>query len=88
MGDAHLTRDLPIIGITAFLQISAIFHAGKNAIVSFKDAEDITSAFLAEAIGHLYAEFPEDQIESSLRVVDMEEIDAIDLEDAIYWTKE
>ncbi|MBC6481729.1 MAG: STAS-like domain-containing protein [Hormoscilla sp. GM7CHS1pb] len=75
-------------GQKVYDQIAAAFHAGKNAIVSFKDAEDITSAFLAEAIGHLYAEFPEEQIESSLRVVDMEEIDADDLKYTIEEVKD
>jgi len=32
--------------------IYADFWDGKNGILSFKDSEDITSAFLAEAICH------------------------------------
>ncbi|MBC6475592.1 MAG: STAS-like domain-containing protein [Hormoscilla sp. GM102CHS1] len=75
-------------GQKVYDRIAAAFQVGKKVIVSFKDAEDITTAFLAEAIAQLYHVFPEEQVESSLRVVDMEEIDAIDLEDAIYWTKE
>jgi len=75
-------------GRKVYDRIAAAFQAGKNAIVSFKDAEDITTTLVAEAIGQLYHVFPEEQVESSLRVVDIEEIDAIDLEDAIYWTKE
>ncbi|MGK7902152.1 MAG: STAS-like domain-containing protein [Hormoscilla sp.] len=75
-------------GQKVYDRIAAAFQAGKHAIVSFKDAEDITTAFFASAIGQLYHVFPEKQVESSLRVVDIEEIDAIDLEDAIYWTKE
>ncbi len=75
-------------GQKVYDRIAAAFQAGKKVIVSFKDAEDITTAFLAEAIGYLYADFPEEQVESSLRIVDMQEIDAIDLEDAIYWVKE
>ncbi|MBC6475593.1 MAG: STAS-like domain-containing protein [Hormoscilla sp. GM102CHS1] len=78
-------------GQKVYDQIAAAFHAGKNAIVSFKDAEDVTSAFLV--IGHLYAEFPDfsgtvEQIESSLRVVDMEEIDADDLKYTIEEVKD
>ena len=75
-------------GQKVYDRIAAAFHAGKKAIGSFKDAEDITSAFLAEAIAQLYHVFPEEQVASSLKVVDRSEIDAIDLEDAIYWVKE
>ncbi|HEY9848178.1 MAG TPA: STAS-like domain-containing protein [Leptolyngbyaceae cyanobacterium] len=74
-------------GRKVYEKIANAFKEGKKAIVSFQDAEDVTSAFLAEAIGHLYAEFPEQQIASCLNVVDIEPDDAADLEDTIFWVK-
>lgn len=74
-------------GRKVYDKIANAFKEGKKVIVSFQDAEDITSAFLAAAIGHLYAEFPEQQIASCLNVVDIKPDDAADLEDTIYWVK-
>ena len=42
--------------------ISVAFRDGKKVILSFKDGEDVTTAFLAEAIAHLYAIFPEEHL--------------------------
>lgn len=75
-------------GKRVYQQIAAALQAGKKVIVSFRDAEDITSAFLAEAIGHLYAEFPEEKIASSLSIVDMKPDDAADLKYTIENVKE
>ncbi|MBO1351549.1 MAG: STAS-like domain-containing protein [Hormoscilla sp. GUM202] len=68
--------------------IAGALRSGKRVIVSFKDGEDITSAFLADAIGHLYALFPEDFLEANLRAIDMEPDDAADLLDTIEDVKE
>lgn len=67
-------------GQKVYAQIAAALQEGKQVIVSFKNGEDITSAFLADAIGHLYAEFPEEKIESLVNVTDMEPDDAADLQ--------
>ncbi|MFB2974511.1 STAS-like domain-containing protein [Aerosakkonema sp. BLCC-F183] len=75
-------------GQKVYDRIAAAFKEGKKVIVSFQDAEDITSAFLADAIGNLYGEFPEEQIESSLSVIDMQPDDAADLECTIESVKE
>ena len=75
-------------GLKVYEQIAAAFKEGKKAIVSFKDAEDITSAFLADSIGQLYHKFPEELVESNISVVDMQPIDREDLEETIYWIKE
>lgn len=69
-------------------KIAAAFREGKKAIVSFKNCEDITSAFLADAIGQLYHNFSEQKILSSLNIIDMQPIDQADLEATIYWTKQ
>ena len=68
--------------------IAAALRSGKKAIVSFKDGEDITPAFLADAIGHLYALFPEEFLEENLRAIDLEPEDAEDLVDTIEDVKE
>ena len=66
-------------GQKVYEQIAAAFKEGKNVIVSFQNGEDITSAFLSEAIAQLYATFPQKQIEASLRVVDIEPDDEANL---------
>ena len=68
--------------------IAAALRSGKKVIVSFKDGEDITSAFLADAIGHLYALFPEEFLAENLMAIDLEPDDAADLVDTIEDVKE
>jgi len=75
-------------GQKVYDRIAAAFQEGKKVILSFQDGEDITSAFLAEAIGQLYENFPEAQIEASLTVVDIEPDDAADLQYTIEEMKE
>lgn len=69
-------------------QIAAAFREGKSAILSFQNVEETTPAFLSTAIGHLYAIFPEEQIRSSLKVVDINPDDAEDIEYVVADTKE
>lgn len=69
-------------------RIAAAFNSGKKVMLSFRDAQEVTSAFLADAIGHLYAVFPEEKIEENLSVVDIEPRDAADLKSTIHWVKE
>ena len=64
-------------------RIAETLQSGKKAIVSFKDGQDVTSAFLADAIARLYATFPEELLESSVSIVDIEPLDAADLNYAI-----
>lgn len=66
-------------GQKVYEQIAAAFKEGKNVIVSFKNGEDITSAFLSEAIAQLYAKFSEKQIDASLTVIDIDPDDLADL---------
>lgn len=75
-------------GQKVYEQIVAAFKEGKKVILSFKNGEDITPAFLSDAIGHLYATFPEEQIQASLSVVDMAPDDQDMIEDVIYWAKQ
>lgn len=69
-------------------QIAAAFREGKKVILSFQNAEDISSAFLHEAIAQLYADFPSEQIESSLSIIDIEPDDAADLKYTVQDMKE
>jgi STAS-like domain of unknown function (DUF4325) len=67
-------------GNKVYKHIAEAFTQGNKVNLSFKNGEDITSAFLAEAFCQLYANFPEEQIETSLTVVDIQPDDALDLE--------
>ncbi len=75
-------------GRKVYEKIAAAFKEGRPVILSFKDGEDLTGAFLSDAIGHLYAKFPEVKVESSLSIVDFNPDDAEYLEDVIYWVKD
>lgn len=69
-------------------QIAAAFKQGKKVILSFKDAEDLTWPFLSDAIGQLYENFSEEQIQTSLSFVDITPDDLEFIDDVVYWKKE
>ena len=75
-------------GHKLYEHIAVAFNNGKNVILSFKDAEDITPAFLSETFGSLYANFSQQQIDSSLSIIDIEPEDAKDLKSVIAEVKE
>jgi STAS-like domain of unknown function (DUF4325) len=75
-------------GKLLYEHIARAFYEGKKVVISFRDCEDITSAFLAELFSQLYGNFPAAQIEDSLCVVDMEPEDAEDLKYIIQDVKE
>ena len=68
--------------------IADAFGKGQSVNLSFVDCEDITSAFLAEIFTQLYGNFSEEQIETYLRVVDIQPDDAEDLQYIIKDVKE
>ncbi|MBD1927953.1 STAS-like domain-containing protein [Trichocoleus sp. FACHB-90] len=68
--------------------ITAAFRENKNAIVSFKGVEETTPGALDAAITQLYEHFSEEQIESSLSIVDIHPDDAEDIGYGIQWKKE
>ena len=70
-------------GKKLYEHIAAAFKSGKHVILSFKDAEDITPAFLSETFSSLYANFLPEKIESSLSIIDISPEDAADLESVI-----
>ena len=70
-------------GNKLYKHIAAVFNKGNKVILSFKDAEDITPAFLAETFSPLYANFSLQQIESSLSIIDIEPEDMADLKSVI-----
>ncbi len=75
-------------GKKLYEHIAAAFNDGKNVILSFKNTEDITPAFLSETFSSLYANFPEYKIESSLTIIDIQPEDAADLKSVIAELKE
>jgi STAS-like domain of unknown function (DUF4325) len=75
-------------GKLLYERIAGAFDEGKKVVISFRDCEDITSAFLAELFSQLYGNFTATQIEDSLCVVDMEPEDAEDLKYIIQDVKE
>ena len=75
-------------GQKVYEQIKCAFKEDKNVIVSFKHAEDFTWPFLDDAIGQLYAAFPEKQIDALLSIVNIAPDDAEFIEDVIYLRKE
>ena len=66
-------------GVKVYEQIAAALKEGKDVILSFKDVQETTPAFLSDAIARLYANFPEGQIESSLSIVDIHSDDTEDI---------
>lgn len=53
-------------------QIAQHLHGHTSVAISFKGAEDVTSAFLNAAFGQLYGEFAEEEIRESVVVQDAE----------------
>ncbi|MDA3884244.1 MAG: STAS-like domain-containing protein [Candidatus Delongbacteria bacterium] len=51
-------------------------NEGKRIVLSFQNVEMITTAFLNTAVGQLYRDYPEEQIKSSLEVINLEPDDA------------
>ena len=75
-------------GQKVYEEIAVALRKGKNVILSFKNAEDITPAFLSRAIAQLYLTLPEEQIESCLSIVELEPEDEEFLEYVIRDAKE
>jgi hypothetical protein len=67
-------------GSKLYQMIAAAFIEGKKVILSFYNAEDITSAFLGETFTKLYTNFPTEKIESSLSIIDLSEDEMLDLD--------
>jgi hypothetical protein len=60
----------------------------KKIRISFKNVDDLTSAFLNSAIGQLYGEFSEDDLKDSLAVSDVSHEDLLLLKRVIQRAKE
>ena len=60
----------------------------KDVRISFKNVDDLTSAFLNSAIGQLYSEFSEDELKASLAVSDASPEDLLLLKRVIQRAKE
>ena len=62
-------------GQKVFEQIATALRDGQKILLSFRNVESLTSAFLNAAIGQLYGQFPEEQIRDNLSVGDIERDD-------------
>ena len=68
--------------------IQKALNEGKQIILSFKDVEDLTSAFLNAAIGQLYNEFSEVDIKARMVIMDVNQDDLILLKRVVDRAKE
>lgn len=75
-------------GQKVYEQIADAFKEGKSVVLSFKNVEETTPAFMDTAIGQLYEHFTEEQINASFSFVDADPDAVDDIENAVYWTKE
>lgn len=64
---------LPEDGDKVFKVIQKALGENKKALISFKNIEKLTTAFLNNAIGKLYGEFEESKLKDSLSVEDISE---------------
>ncbi len=75
VGSGHCTASED--GQKVYELIRPMLTKGAKIIVSFKNVEDLTSAFLNAAIGQLYGEFAEDDIKARVTVSDASQDDLI-----------
>lgn len=64
-------------GQKVYEQISKELTNNNNVIISFKEVEDLTTAFLNAAIGQLYKDYSEEELKQRLSVADYEQEDLI-----------
>ena len=62
-------------GEAVYEQIAKALERGVSIDLSFRNVENLTSAFLNAAIGQLYGKFPAEVIKAHLSVSDMEQED-------------
>ena len=74
-------------GQKLYEQIAAALKESKKVILDFHNVEETIPAFMGTAIGQLYSNFPEEQIEKSLTVVNADSDAVDDIKNAVYWTK-
>lgn len=75
-------------GQKAFDSIKKALVKGKEVRISFKNVDDLTSAFLNSAIGQLYGEFSDDELKAKLSVIDASNEDLVLLKRVIDRAKE
>lgn len=64
---------LPEDGDKVYKVIQKALNENKKVLISFKNIEKLTTAFLNNAVGKLYGEFEEDKLKSSLSLEDISE---------------
>lgn len=60
-------------GQKVFNLVSKVFMEDKSVMLSFKNVEMLTTAFLNTAIGQLYKDYSEEEVKNRLRVSDISE---------------
>ncbi len=68
-------------------KIASAIREGHRVILSFADVEVIIPAFLSSAIGQLYGEFPEAQVDDLVEIQDVPEGAGYMAESARRWAK-
>lgn len=68
-------------------KIASAIREGRRVILSFAGIEMVIPAFLSSAIGQLYGEFPEAQVDSLLVVQDLPESAGPTIESSRRWAK-
>lgn len=68
-GDCTLPED----GNKVYDIVKKILDENKKALISFKNVNKLTTAFLNNAIGKLYSEYDEQKIKESLSLEDMQD---------------
>lgn len=62
---------LPEDGDKVYIILEKALNENKKVLISFKNIDTLTSAFLNNAIGKLYATFEENKIKDSLNIEDI-----------------
>ena len=86
VGSAHCTASEDGQKVYKFIQEA--LREGKQITLSFKNIEDLTSAFLNAAIGQLYNEFSEQDIKDHITITDASQDDLILLKRVVIRAKE
>jgi len=64
---------LPEDGDKVYMVLKRVLNEDKKALISFKNIDKLTTAFLNNAIGKLYNEYSQDKIKNSLHLEDMKD---------------
>lgn len=86
VGSGHCTASED--GQKLYQAIKSRLQENKNVVLSFKNVEDLTSAFLNTAIGQLYSDLSEQNIKEYLSVIDVSQENLVLLKRVVERAKE